>query len=36
VNVQVGVKNIFDRFYYYQEGFPEPGRNWYCNVRYRF
>ncbi len=36
VNLQVGVKNLFDRNYYYQEGFPEPGRNWYCNMRYQF
>ncbi len=36
VNLQVGVKNIFDRFYYYQEGYPEAGRNWYVNMRYRF
>jgi iron complex outermembrane recepter protein len=30
------VKNLFDRNYYYQEGYPEPGRNWYVNLRYRF
>jgi iron complex outermembrane receptor protein len=35
-SLQVGVKNLFDRNYYYQEGFPEPGRNWYFNARYRF
>ena len=35
-SVQVGVKNLFDRNYYYQEGFPEAGRNWYFNMRYQF
>jgi iron complex outermembrane recepter protein len=33
---QIGVKNLFDRNYYYQEGFPEAGRTWYLNMRYRF
>ena len=33
---QTGVKNLFDRNYYYQEGYPEPGRNWYFTLRYRF
>jgi iron complex outermembrane receptor protein len=36
LNLQAGVKNLFDRDYYYQEGFPEAGRNWYVNLRYRF
>jgi iron complex outermembrane recepter protein len=35
-NLQTGVKNLLDRNYYYQEGFPEPGRNWYMNLRFRF
>ena len=35
-SLQVGVKNLFDRNYYYQEGYPEAGRNWYVNLRYRF
>ena len=33
---QVGVKNIFDRYYFYTPGYPEAGRNWYFNTRYRF
>jgi iron complex outermembrane receptor protein len=33
---QIGVKNLFDRNYYYQEGFPEVGRNWYFNTRIEF
>lgn len=34
--LQTGINNIFDRNYYYQEGFPEPGRNWHFGVRYHF
>jgi iron complex outermembrane receptor protein len=34
--LQVGVKNIFDRYYYYREGYPMAGRNWYCNMKYEF
>jgi iron complex outermembrane receptor protein len=36
VHLQAGVKNALDRDYYYTPGFPEPGRNWYFNLRYRF
>jgi iron complex outermembrane receptor protein len=36
LTLQTGVKNLFDRNYYYQEGFPEMGRNWNFNMRYRF
>jgi iron complex outermembrane receptor protein len=36
LDLQAGVKNLFDRNYYYQEGYPEAGRNWYTNLRYRF
>jgi iron complex outermembrane receptor protein len=32
----LGVKNVFDRNYYYNAGFPEAGRNWFLNFRYRF
>jgi iron complex outermembrane recepter protein len=35
-SLQGGIKNIFDRNYYYQEGYPEAGRNFYTNVRFRF
>lgn len=34
--IQAGVGNLFDSNYYYQEGFPEPGRTWYTKLRYRF
>lgn len=35
-DVQAGVKNLFDRNYFYVEGYPEFGRTWYFNARYRF
>ena len=36
LSVQAGVKNLFDRNYYYWEGFPESGRNAYVTLRYAF
>ena len=30
------VRNLFDRNYFYTAGFPEVGRNWFLNLRYRF
>jgi iron complex outermembrane receptor protein len=36
VSVQAGVKNLFDRDYFYTAGYPEIGRNWFLNLRYRF
>jgi iron complex outermembrane recepter protein len=35
-SLQVGLKNLFDRNYYYTAGYPEAGRTWYFNGRYRF
>jgi iron complex outermembrane recepter protein len=35
-SVQAGVKNLLDRDYSYTAGYPEAGRNWYFNARYRF
>jgi len=35
-SVQAGVKNLFDRNYYYTAGYPEIGRNWYLNGRFKF
>ncbi len=35
-DLHIGVKNVFDRNYYYTAGFPESGRNWYINMRYIF
>jgi iron complex outermembrane receptor protein len=36
VSVQAGVKNLFDRNYFYTAGYPEIGRNCFLNFRYRF
>jgi len=36
MSVQAGVKNLLDRNYYYTAGYPEIGRNWFLNFRYRF
>lgn len=35
-SVQAGVKNLLDRNYFYVIDYPEEGRNWYLNVRYKF
>jgi iron complex outermembrane receptor protein len=35
-SAQFGVKNLFDRNYFYWEGFPEAGRSWYLTLRYTF
>jgi len=34
--IQAGVKNLLDRNYYYILQYPEEGRNWFINMRYRF
>jgi iron complex outermembrane receptor protein len=36
MSAQAGVENLFDRNYYYREGFPELGRSWYFNIRYSY
>jgi iron complex outermembrane receptor protein len=36
MSAQGGAENLFDRNYYYREGFPKPGRNWYLNIRYSY
>ena len=36
MSAQAGVKNLFDRNYYYSAGYPDIGRNWFLNLRYRF
>ena len=36
LSVQAGVKNLLDRNYFYTAGYPEIGRNWFLNFRYRF
>jgi len=32
----VGVKNLFDENYYVNYGYPEAGRIFYSNVKYKF
>jgi iron complex outermembrane receptor protein len=34
--VETGINNLFDTNYAYDEGYPEPGINFFTNVRYRF
>jgi iron complex outermembrane recepter protein len=36
LKLQAGIKNLFDRDYYYAAGYPQAGRNWYFNLRYQF
>jgi iron complex outermembrane recepter protein len=36
LSVQAGINNVSDHYYYYQEGYPEPGRNWFLAIRHRF
>ncbi len=36
IKLQAGVKNLLDRDYYYQAGYPQMGRNWYFNMRYQY
>ena len=36
VSLQVGLKNLLNRNYFYWEGFPQAGRNWYATLRYQF
>lgn len=34
--VEAGINNLFDTNYAYDEGYPEPGINYFTNLRYRF
>lgn len=34
--LQAGINNLFDRDYFLVQGYPEAGRNFYVNLRYRF
>lgn len=36
ITARLGVENIFDKYYTYDEGFPEPGRTYYANMSYQF
>lgn len=34
--IQAGMNNLLDRNYFYAEGYPEAGRNFFVNLRCRF
>jgi iron complex outermembrane receptor protein len=36
LQIEAGVKNVFDRNYFLDEGFPMPGRTYFSNLTYRF
>jgi outer membrane receptor protein involved in Fe transport len=36
MSAQVGLENLFDPYYYDTAGYPEIGRNWFLDLRYRF
>lgn len=36
LELAAGIKNIFDKNYFYSYGYPEEGRNYYANFRYTF
>lgn len=36
LELAVGIKNLFDEYYYYNNGYAQEGRNYYANVRYAF
>lgn len=36
LSVEVGISNLFDKNYEYREGYPEEGRVFFTNLRYKF
>lgn len=36
IELAVGVKNLFDKNYFYSYGYPQEGRSYYANARYSF
>ena len=36
LSLEAGVSNLFDKNYYYQAGYPEEGRVYFGNIRYKF
>jgi len=36
LSVEAGVSNLFDKNYEYDEGYPEEGRVFFSNIRYKF
>lgn len=35
-DIKLGVKNLFDKLYYFSEGYPMEGRRYYISLAYRF
>jgi iron complex outermembrane receptor protein len=36
LEISGGVKNVFDKYYYYDIAYPQEGRSYYANIRYLF
>ena len=36
LSLEAGVSNLFDKNYFYQAGYPEEGRVYFGNIRYKF
>ena len=36
LEIGVGIKNLFDEYYYYDDWYPQEGRSYYANVIYKF
>ena len=36
LSLEAGISNLFDKNYYYQAGYPEEGRVYFGNIRYKF
>lgn len=36
LELAIGIKNLFDEYYYYNNGYAQEGRNYYANARYTF
>jgi iron complex outermembrane receptor protein len=36
LEISGGVKNVFDKYYYYDIAYPQEGRSYYANIRYSF
>ncbi|MFC2584104.1 MAG: hypothetical protein ACFNVX_07785, partial [Lachnoanaerobaculum saburreum] len=36
LSVEAGISNLFDKNYEYAEGYPEEGRVFFANLRYKF
>jgi len=34
--VELGVRNLGDKWYELSEGYPMPGRSWFANLNYRY